>query len=71
MHYLIPSDAAVDVNRRGNHVFDNYQGLFLGIKSRPGPENMRPRLGLRSQDRPNVSADRIVDAYHTRLCEAL
>ncbi|MEW8248489.1 MAG: hypothetical protein AB2768_20915, partial [Candidatus Thiodiazotropha endolucinida] len=68
-HFLISSDTAGDVSRRGNSVFDICQELFLGIKSRPGLENIRPRLGLRSVDR--ITADLVVDALHTRLHEAL
>ena len=48
--FLVAGEAIWDVNRRGNRVFDISQKLFLGVKSRPGLENIRPRLGLRSQD---------------------
>ena len=57
-----------DVNGR---VFDSCPKLFLGVKSRPGLENIRPRLGLRSQDSPNICADRVIKTLHTRLREAL
>ena len=52
--FLIERDATGDVSGQGNCVFDICQKLFLGIKSRPGLENVGPRLGLRSQDGPYV-----------------
>ena len=69
--FLIARDATGGVNGRGNRVFDICQKLFLGIKSRPGLENVRPRLGLRSQDSSNICADRVIKTLHTRLREAL
>ena len=69
--FLIAKHATGDVNGRGNRVFDICQKLFLGVKSRPSLENIRPRLGLRSQDSPNICADRVIKMLHTRLREAL
>ena len=69
--FLIVRDATGDVNGRGNCVFDISQKLFLGVKSRPSFENIRPRLGLRSQDSPNICADRVIQTLHIRLREAL
>ena len=45
--------------------------IVLCVKSRPGLENIRPRLGLRSQDNPNICADRVIRTLHTHLREAL
>ena len=69
--FLIPRDATGDVNGRGNRVFDICQKLFLSVKSRPGFENIRPRLGLRPIDCPNICADRVIKTLHTPLCKAL
>ena len=69
--FLIPRDATGDVNVRGNRVFDICQKLFLSVKSRPDLENIRPRLGLRSLDCPNICAVRVIKMLHTRLCKAL
>ena len=65
--FLIPRDATGDVSARGNRVLDVCQKLFLSVKSRPGLENIRPRLGLRSQDSSNICADRVIKTLHTGL----
>ena len=69
--FLIARDATGDVNGRGNRVFDISRKLFLDVNSRPGLENIRPCLGLRSQDSPNIYAGRIIKTLYTRLREAL
>ena len=69
--FPIARDATGNFNGRGNRVFDICQKLFLGVKSRPDLENIRLRLGLCSQDNPNICADRVIKTIHTRLREAL
>ena len=69
--FLIARDTTGYVNGRGNRVFDICQKLFLGVKTRPGLENIRPRLGLRSKDSPNIRADRVIKTLRTHLREAL
>ena len=70
-HFLIASDAAWDVNGRGNRVFNIRQELFLGVKSRSSAKDIWTCLSLRSQDCPNISVDRVIKSCHTRLCKAV
>ena len=67
---LISSDAAGDVDREGDGVFDIRHKLLLSVEPRPGLENVRARLGLRSQDCPHIRPYTVVEALHTRLREA-
>ena len=70
-HFLIASDAAWDVYGRGNRVFNIRQELFLGVKSRSSAKEIWMCLSLRSQDCPNISADRVIKSCHNRLRKAV
>ena len=67
---LISSDAVGDVDGRGDGVFDVGQELLLSVEPRPGLENVRARLGFRSQDSPNIRPYTVIEALHTCLREA-
>ena len=52
--FLITRYAHWDIDWRSNCIFDVGQELLLSVEPRPGLENVRACLGLRSQDSPHI-----------------